>query len=641
MADSNLRSVQSSFSGGELDPLMRFRVDLKTYLQSMKRGRNIMLYAQGGFRRRPGMGFKYDLTEYSVLHDFSFSQGQDYLFAFQNTAIRFLDGSGTHLQTSTGMAWGTANIDELTTASSADTTIVCHSDFWPQRILRTGASTFTIADFAFEEHADGFPRYQPYYKFEADAVTVTPSVTTGSGTLTASSAVFTADLVGTIMRYKGKEMLIDSFTSTTVLQMTVRETLPSITADVDWDEQAFSALRGYPRAVVFHDQRLYFAGTSSRPDGFWGSKVGGFFNFDLGTALADEGIDANIGGDQVGEVRHLVSSRNIQIYMANGEMYVPQSVANPITPTNIQFIEQTPYGSSVSVAPTKFDGATLFMQRTGKVIREYLWNDTEQSYTSGAVSIASNHLINSAVDSCVLLGTSDQPEQFAFFVNSDGTVAVFSSIRNENMAGWVQWNTDGLIKSMASTGDRVFAYVERTIDSVTEHFLEEFDWDATLDCSLTQTAAATVTWTAAHLPNTLVKVTTNSSAQYAGEFTSNGSGVITTNDLLDDTEIGLNYDIDVETLPVDAVSRVTGSVTGDKKRISRVVISVLSTQSVSITNNRLIMRQVNDDLSLPPDAAEGEYEFYLLGWTIDPTIVITQTEPLPLTVRGIYAEVTA
>ena len=131
------------------------------------------------------------------------------------------------------------------------------------------------------------------------------------------------------------------------------------------------------------------------------------------------------------------------------------------------------------------------MQRTGKVIREYVWNDTEQAYTSNAISILSNHLINSAIDSAVLLGTATSPEQYAFFVNentgsnadTDGTIAVFHSVRNEELAGWVQWNTDGVFESVSAAGSELFAATKRTINGATKYWLEKFDFNVTVDAA--------------------------------------------------------------------------------------------------------------------------------------------------------------
>jgi hypothetical protein len=763
---SNLRTLQTSFSAGELDPLMRMRTDVKAYFKGGRKARNVALYAQGGLRRRPGTVYKADLGASSVLHEYSYTDGQDYVLAFQNTKLLTYDSSGSALTAITGEAWTAAESKELTLAISGDTIIIFHKDHWPRQVTRDSATTFSIADFAFEEHSSGAPRYQPYFKFVADSVTMTPAATTGSGIAVSFSAnVLDANHVGVIFRYGGKEVTIASVTDAQNGTIDIRETLGGTSASADWDEAAFSTVRGHPRCGTFHDQRLYMAGSTSRPDGFWSSKTSAFFNFDVGTAQDDEAIDASVAGG--GEIRHLVATRNLQLFTNDGELFVPQSTSSPITPTNIRFIPQTPYGSGQKVNPVKFDGATLFLQKTGKVIREYVWVDTEQAYTSNAVSFLSNHLINSGVDSAVLLGTATSPEQYAFFVNentgaatdTDGTVAVFHSVRNEDLAGWVQWNTDGDFESITSAGTSLFAATKRTINGSTVYWLEQFDWDVTVDaaaqvdystelttngafttdaswtkgtgwtidgsdsntadCDGTQVSSSDLeqavstpsgyiyrvkftlsnvtagsitprvadgagtaetadgtyiqyitastgsniqfradsdfvgsiddvscvrvakTFQAAHLPSTVTYATTNTASQYVGSYTSDGSGNITTDEYVSNIDIGLNYTLEVETMPVDAVLGKRGAVTGEKKRISRVVASIIGTQSLSLSGNELILTQSNQDFSIAPTAAEGDYQFFMLGWSLDPTVVINQTTPLPLGLRGLYLEVSA
>ena len=43
-------------------------------------------------------------------------------------------------------------------------------------------------------------------------------------------------------------------------------------ATTEFSEQSYSPLRGYPAAVTFHQNRLWFGGTLAQPDGIWGSK---------------------------------------------------------------------------------------------------------------------------------------------------------------------------------------------------------------------------------------------------------------------------------------------------------------------------------------------------------------------------------
>jgi hypothetical protein len=71
------------------------------------------------------------------------------------------------------------------------------------------------------------------------------------------------------------------------------------------------------------------------------------------------------------------------------------------------------------------------------------------------------------------------------------------------------------------------------------------------------------------------------------------------------------------------------------------VVSVIDTRSLNIGGNELVLTSVDDDFSLSPSLVEGDFEFFLTGWGIDPTVKITQTYPLHTTVRGLYMEVMA
>lgn len=636
---AGFRTIQTSFTNGELDPLMRMRSDTKMYFQGARSMENTALFIQGGWRRRPGSVYKAALATTGVrFKDFSYTEGQSYLFVFSNAELKVFSEAGTLLQTSGSQDWTTAMLPELTFTQSGDTTIVFHEDMWPQVILRTGATTFTITDFAFEAHSSGYPIYQPYFKFAADSVTMTPSATTGSITVTTSADVFDSDHVGAMFRYEGKTLEVTAFTSATQVTATVRETLGGTAASATWDEQAFNDVRGHPRCGAFHDQRLCLGGSTAWPDGFNASKIAAYFNFDTGSGADDDAISVSAaGGGRV--MRYLVSGDNIQI-MTNGQpLYIPQSAAKPVTPDNMSFRPQPGAGASTTVEPIQFDGASLYVQKTGKVVREMLWDDTRQRYDSPALSYPSAHLISDPQGIAAFNGTDERPESYAFVLNDDGTLAVFMSDRNEEVAGWVPWSTDGDYAALAVVEQTIFVAVDRTIDSVAYTFLEAFDWDVTLDCALEGTATGdTTSWTAAHLPDTEVKLVSGN--YFLGTVTSGSGGEVTSPTAVSSIVIGLDYAIDVETMPVDAMDS-EGPVTGEKKRIARVVISLYGTLSVSFDGGALVLRQVDDDLSEAPTPAEGEYEFFGLGWSTAPTVEITQNEPLPIICRGLYMEVSS
>ena len=194
-------------------------------------------------------------------------------------------------------------------------------------------------------------------------------------------------------------------------------------ATTEWQEQSYSAVRGYPAAVTFHQNRLWFGGTLSQPDGIWGSKSGQFFNFDIGDAEDDDALDLTANVGEIFTIRHLVSNRDLQVFTTGAELFVQAPTDKPVTPANAQIRRQTPYGSSF-VKPSVFDGATLFIQKTGSALREFLFTDSEAAYTSVAVSGLAPHLILDPVQMTSIKGALNRSESYAFLVNNDGTLAV-------------------------------------------------------------------------------------------------------------------------------------------------------------------------------------------------------------------------
>ena len=100
-------------------------------------------------------------------------------------------------------------------SQQGDTLIAVNENFVPQVIKRTGATSFTRADFAFESSLNGKIIYQPYFKFADNTVTLDAnSSSAGSGvTVTSSATYFTNDYVGTTLKIYGTEATCLLYTS--------------------------------------------------------------------------------------------------------------------------------------------------------------------------------------------------------------------------------------------------------------------------------------------------------------------------------------------------------------------------------------------------------------------------------------------
>lgn len=405
-----------------------------------------------------------------------------------------------------------------------------------------------------------------------------------------------------------------------------------------WDEQSYSALRGYPSAVTFHENRLAFAGTLAQPDSIWLSKSALYYNFDVGTAKDNESIHLTASIGEIQQIRHIVSNRDLQVFSASAEFYVPAFQNQPITPTNAQMRRQTPFGCGFE-RPQSIDGSTLFIQKGGRIVREYIYSDSEAAYVANPISTVSSHLIKTPIEMNTLYGALSRSESYVFVLNNDGTLAVFNSNRAEQRAGWVEFVTNGVFHSTITIDDRVFACVEYDLgDGTNRIVLCEFDTGYNTDLSSTYTGTAGVFNVSADFHNGAV-VSVIDGNNYVGEFTVTGGNVDVSgvDASLTNAEIGYKFDVELKTNPIDA-SISNGPLTGIPRGIGSVFVDLNSTLACTVSGTSMIVRNVTDDLSQQQSPFTGKKEFRLLGYNRDPQITITQNAPLALQINGLVAE---
>lgn len=216
--------LQTGFSAGELDPRVLAQSELKIYAQGAKLCRDMALLVGGGAERRPGTMDLADLGSKCRLIEFDFSNTQRYVVAFDAGRARVYDVNGALLTALTGAPWTAATMVEMSYSDGGDVMVLSHEEFLME-LTRTSATTFTLTPFVFARSADDKKVYQPYYKFAADDVTITPSAATGTITLTASGTAgwggFVAGHVGQRFRIYEAEVEITGVTSATLADATV------------------------------------------------------------------------------------------------------------------------------------------------------------------------------------------------------------------------------------------------------------------------------------------------------------------------------------------------------------------------------------------------------------------------------------
>ena len=408
----------------------------------------------------------------------------------------------------------------------------------------------------------------------------------------------------------------------------------------NWSEQSYSVLRGFPGAVTFHQNRLWYAGTIAQPDGLWASKSNQFFNFDIGDGSDNDSIDIRAAIGEVNTIKHLVSNRDLQAFTSTDEFIVPAFVEKPTTPTNATIKRQTPFGSSF-VRPYVFDGATVYVQGSGEIVREMLFDDGQNAYTGQPISSLASHLIQNPIQASTLAGGIDRAESYYFLVDANGTLGVFNSNRGEQRYGWTQFTSQGTFHSICTVDTRVYAVVKFDKgDGTNKYILCEFDSSFNTDMAKTYSGSNGVFSVSSDFANGAV-LDVVSGTHYLGQFTVAGGNidVSAVDNSLSSAEIGFKFDVTLKTNPIDTVAQ-QGPMTGEPRSMNKVILDLSNTLSVSVNSNNLIIRQVTDDLSLARQAVTGKKEFRLLGYSKDPQVTISQSAPLSLQVNSLVAEVT-
>lgn len=447
---TRVRDIKTTFTAGAVSRDLLGRGDLNAYQNGALELQNLFIFPTGGVTRRAGLRYVDTVPTTGRLIAFEFNTEQAYLLVLSDQQIDiYFQGS---LETTLSAPWAAADTNQVVWTQSADTLLLTHPEYPPQKLTRM-ISGWVLEEWSyFEENG---VRFQPYYKFEESGVSLTPSAISGSITLTASAGIFDELQEGTRLRVAGKEVEITDVASPTVASVTTIEDLPNTDATIDWQEQSFSAYRGYPVSVAFHQNRLVIGGSRDLPNRLWFSKSGDLFNFDLGEGLDDEAIEFAILSDQVNAIRGLFSGRHLQVFTSGAEWMV---TGDPLTPTSVQLNRQTRVGSVTGryIPPVNVDGATLFVARNRQEIREFLYTDLEQAYQATDLALLSRHIIKNPIDQ-----DFDQTRRLLFLVREDGQFATLTVYRAEQVAAWTLHETDGQVQSVAVVGETVYLLIDR------------------------------------------------------------------------------------------------------------------------------------------------------------------------------------
>jgi len=650
-------SIQTNFSTGEMDPLLRARVDLPAYANALEEATNVVVQPQGGVRRRPGLRYIIDLPNTGAesaangvrLVPFEFSTSDSYMlcfthnrmYVFKNGAqvLDFNGGSIDYLDTSSLGLTG-ARLANLGWTQSADTLIVVQQDIPPVKIVRGATdSDWTGSVITF----DSTPKYAFSPSFSNPAGTLTPSGVSGKVTLTASTGTpFSAASVGQYINAtpQGRAKIVQ-FTSGTVVQAITEFPFfsASAIANNDWEletgyEAVWSNTRGYPRSVTFHEGRLYFGGSKTRPSTVWGSKVGLFFDFDPTEGLDDDAVEATLDTNTFNAITDITAGRDLQVFTTGGEFYCPQEGLQPITPDNFFVKSTTRNGSQEGIRVQQLESGTLFVQRQGKSLNEFAFTDVQLTYVTSKISLLSGHLLRNPRRMALRRSVATDENDLLLVANgTDGSIAAFSLLRAQNVIAPSEFTTNGEFIDVGVDLTTIYTVVKRTVNSATVYYVERFDDALTTDSAVTGGAGSSAS---THLVGKTVDIILDGAVQ-ATQTVAAGGTVTFPRAAATSYQIGLDYAVKVVTMPAD-LKISAGTRLGFKKRIVEVNVFVKDTQHLKINGTDVPFRAFDDPNVLDEEVPEFTGTKTLpgiLGYSDEGKITIEQDIPLKMILLGL------
>ena len=678
---ANIRTLQRSFSGGEISPEMFGRFDDAKYQSGLARCRNFITKPQGPAENRPGFAFVRavkDSTKKVRLIPFTYSTTQTMVIETGAGYFRF------HTQGATLMSGGApyeianpyaeADLFDVHYVQSADVLTLVHPNYAPRELRRLGATNWqlTTLSFAAPIAAPGAPtlvaaghtavKYTYYYVVTAvDSEGVSESAASAASsaggnlfetgaTVTISWAAVTGasrynvyklqgGLYGYIGQTKGLSIIDDNIS-------------PDLGKTPPIYDSVFNAAGEYPGAVSYFEQRRCFAGTTNKPQNIWMTKSGTETNMSYSLPIRDDDrIAFRVAAREANTIRHIVPLTQLLLLTSSAEWRVTSVNSDAITPSTISVRPQSYVGSS-NVQPVIINNTLIYGAARGGHVRELAYNWQASGFVTGDLSLRAPHLFDTF--DIVDMAYAKAPQPMVWFVSTSGRLLGLTYVPEQQVGAWHWHDTDGVFESctvVAEGGeDALYCVIRRTINGASVRYVEpmasrQFTDQADaffVDAGATYSGVpADVISGLGHLEGKTVSILADGAVHPQRVVT---GGSITLDIEASTVQIGLPIEADLQTLPL-AVQLQDGSFgQGRFKNVNKVWLRVYRSSGIfvgpSASELTEAKQRTTENYGAPPALKSEEIPIVLTpSWADSGQIFVRQSDPLPLTVVSMTAEV--
>lgn len=403
------------------------------------------------------------------------------------------------------------------------------------------------------------------------------------GDYTSGTAVVTLEFTG---GSRTGVFRVTGYTSATSVSARVLEPLGGISASTNWAEGEWSDRRGWPSAVEVHEGRLWWFGKGKA----WASESDDFeaFNdFVTGDAATIRRSLAN----STGEVVHwAIAAERLSLgTLASTPTVRSSSFDEVVTYNNINIKDAATQGT-YDAPPVKIDSLVFFIERSGSKIYQLNYDVTTGKYGASDLTTLVPEI---GLPGFVRIVVQRQPDTRIHAVRSDGTVGILIFDETESTNCWIDYETDGSVEDVCvlpgTEEDQVYYLVNRTINGSTVRYIEKWAKESecvggTLNKQLDSFIAVSgSSYTAAHLAGETVRVWGD--GVYVGEFTADGTGLVSFGTSISSGVMGLPYTADWKSVKLAYLSQ-GGTALTQRKKIDAVSLILANTHLLGLQYGR-------------------------------------------------------
>lgn len=377
---------------------------------------------------------------------------------------------------------------------------------------------------------------------------------------------------------------------------------------------------------------------------------------------SDDPIEIEVFSDQLDDVTWLSPAEDLLVGTRSSEFAVgPQSSADPFGPENAKIVPETAYGS-IGLQAVRVSSAVFFAQRSGKKIRQFLYDYYSDNYQARDVTAQAEHITGNGL---VAMTWQSEPYETIWGIRADGQLIGFTVSRDQQMEAWHRHTLGGAGKavglavlpamqdSVNGGRDELYLAVERTINGKTVYYIEKMELGHELgglqsdcffvDAGVTVTGEELTTVSGlSHLEGMEVAILGDGGVQ-PNVIVTNGQAKLKY--AANVVQVGLPYVSKLQVLNFETVLR-DGTVQAREKAIAKVNLRLIESLGGTVgpnegKRNELLFRLGRDNLDAPPPLFTGDKEVtWPDDWLSEVSPLIIQEYPLPFILAAIIPVMT-